>query len=194
MLGNRELDCPVDRRSGDAGVQPRDHSHVGYAFKRNDNRDRCGTWGKGSGARSQAIDEDEINLKTAKKLQRLLEGAGAEVIMIREEDVDLAPADAKNVKREDLKRRVEIMNQPQVTLFVSIHCNISLDSRVHGAEVYYQQGNENSHQLAAAVLERLPAGDELQVSAQNRKYLHLETDDIAGNSGRDWIFIQRVRI
>ena len=107
------------------------------------------------GARSQAIDEDEINLKTAKKLQRLLEGAGAEVIMIREEDVDLAPADAKNAKRADLKRRVEIMNQPQVTLFVSIHCNISLDSRVHGAEVYYQQDNENSHQLAAAVLERL---------------------------------------
>ena len=47
------------------------------------------------------------------------------------------------------------MNQPEVTLFVSIHCNISLDSRVHGAEVYYQQDNENSHQLAAAVLERL---------------------------------------
>lgn len=115
----------------------------------------AGHGGKDPGARSQAIDEDEINLKTAKKLQRLLEGAGTEVIMIREEDVDLAPSDAKNVKREDLKKRVEIMNQPQVTLFISIHCNISLDKRVHGAEVYYQQGNENSHQLAAAVLERL---------------------------------------
>lgn len=51
----------------------------------------AGHGGKDPGARSQAIDEDEINLKTAKKLQRLLEGAGAEVIMIREEDVDLAP-------------------------------------------------------------------------------------------------------
>lgn len=38
----------------------------------------AGHGGKDPGARSQAIDEDEINLKTAKKLQRLLEGAGAE--------------------------------------------------------------------------------------------------------------------
>lgn len=83
------------------------------------------------------------------------------------------------------------MNQPQVTLFVSIHCNISLDSRVHGAEVYYQQDNENSHQLAAAVLERLPVGDQFQVPAQNGEYLYFEADDNTGNSGGDRIFIQR---
>lgn len=115
----------------------------------------AGHGGKDPGARVKAIDEDEINLKTAKKLKALLEAAGAEVIMIREDDVDLASENAKSVKREDLKRRVEIMNQPGNTLFISIHGNISLDSRVKGAEVYYQNDKESSHQLAATILSRL---------------------------------------
>ena len=117
----------------------------------------AGHGGKDPGARSAAIDEDEINLKTAQKLKVLLEGAGAEVIMIRESDVDLAPEGTSHVKREDLKKRVEIMNQPQVTLFISIHCNISLDSRVQGSDVYYQKDNPASYQLAQAIQGRLKA-------------------------------------
>lgn len=115
----------------------------------------AGHGGKDPGARAAGIDEDEINLKAALKLKTLLESAGAEVIMIRETDVDLASEGAASVKREDLKKRVEIMNQPGVTMFISIHCNISLDRRVHGSEVYYQSQNEASHQLAAAVQGRL---------------------------------------
>ena len=117
----------------------------------------AGHGGKDPGARSAAIDEDEINLKTAQKLKVLLESAGAEVIMIRESDVDLAPEGASHVKREDLKKRVEIMNQPQVTLFISIHCNISLDSRVQGSDVYYQKDNPDSYQRAQAIQGTLKA-------------------------------------
>lgn len=105
-------------------------------------------------SRGNAI-EEEINLSIAKKLQKILGDAGAQVIMVRDEDEDLSEEGADSKKQSDLKARVEIMNQENVTFFISLHGNINLDSSVKGAQVYYQTDNEHSKIIAECVQQEL---------------------------------------
>lgn len=115
----------------------------------------AGHGGVDPGSSRANVIEDEINLSIAKKLERILKEAGAEVIMIRDEDEDLAEEGASSKKQSDLQARVEIMNQEKVTFFISLHGNISLDNRVHGAQVYYQSDNEQSMIIAECVQQAL---------------------------------------
>lgn len=115
----------------------------------------AGHGGVDPGSSRGNVVEDEINLSIAKKLERILKEAGAEVIMIRDEDEDLSQEGASSKKQSDLKARVEIMNQENVTFFISLHGNISLDTTVKGAQVYYQSDHEQSQILAECVQQAL---------------------------------------
>ena len=115
----------------------------------------AGHGGVDPGSSRGNVIEDEINLSIAKLLERILKEAGAEVIMIRDEDEDLSQEGASSKKQSDLKARVEIMNQKNVTFFISLHGNISLDSSVKGAQVYYQNENQQSELLAECIQQAL---------------------------------------
>ncbi len=115
----------------------------------------AGHGGVDPGSSRGNVIEDEINLSIAKLLEKILKESGAEVIMIRDEDEDLSEQGASSKKQSDLKARVEIMNQENVTFFISLHGNISLDTKVKGAQVYYQSGNEPSRILAECVQQAL---------------------------------------
>ena len=67
--------------------------------------------------------EKDINLQIAKKLQEELESRGISVLMTREEDKGLYDEDADNKQVQDLKRRVELINETAPVLAVSIHQN-----------------------------------------------------------------------
>lgn len=108
----------------------------------------AGHGGHDPGAKGGNIFESELNLKVAKKLKHVLENAGAKIIMIRNEDIDLSKEGVRNIKRSDLSQRVEILDSPNITFFISLHGNISLDHRVKGSEAYYQEHNPASHELA----------------------------------------------
>ena len=82
-----------------------------------------GHGGKDDGARSNEAKEQEINLKIAQKLKKLLEEGGAHVTMTRDGAYDLASEGASNRKREDMKKRIELINQDKTDLFMSIHLN-----------------------------------------------------------------------
>ena len=108
----------------------------------------AGHGGNDPGARVSGQDEDEINLDLALKLADYLERAGAEVRLTRAEDVDLSDEGVSNIKRSDLQHRAEILNQDDVTLFISIHCNTSGDQRCQGSQVYYRINDAVSKKLA----------------------------------------------
>ena len=108
----------------------------------------AGHGGNDPGARVSGQDEDEINLDLALKLADYLERAGAEVRLTRAEDVDLSDEGVSNIKRSDLQHRAEILNQDDVTLFISIHCNTSGDQRCQGSQVYYRINDVISKKLA----------------------------------------------
>ena len=114
-----------------------------------------GHGGIDAGAKSGKYKEDEINLSIAKKTKVLLENAGAKVIMTRDGDYDLASKDAKVRKKEDMKKRMEIVNQEDVDLFISIHLNAYPNPNVKGAQAFYQKDNEVARTFAQIMQKHL---------------------------------------
>ncbi len=99
--------------------------------------------------------EKEINLSIAKKLQRNLEHQGIRVVMTRTDDNGLYSAGSANKKREDMNRRVEMMNMPGTVLAVSIHQNSFTNSKYKGAQVFYYKTSEKSERLAKTIQQSL---------------------------------------
>ncbi|MBQ8003222.1 MAG: N-acetylmuramoyl-L-alanine amidase [Clostridia bacterium] len=87
------------------------------------------------------VKEKDITLDIALKIQENLEKAGIEVIMTR--DKDTYPT---------LKERVEIANNSNADLFVSVHIN-AMDNKdeIDGAQVYYHESSTEGKRLASIV-------------------------------------------
>ena len=110
----------------------------------------AGHGGWDPGMVSGKVDEKDINLAIAKKLQSYLELGGAIVIITRENDDDLA----RN-KSGDMAARRLIANTAKADIFVSIHQNAFGSSAVHGAQTFYFDESGNSKKLAEAIQHQL---------------------------------------
>ena len=104
--------------------------------------------------------EKEINLEISKKVKALLEAKEIKVIMPRENDEMLCEETADNKKREDMKRRTEMINEIRPFLVVSIHQNSFSDASVSGAQVFYYSGSEESEKMAVLMQNALREVDE----------------------------------
>ena len=103
-----------------------------------------GHGGKDGGAISNnGIYEKNINLLLCYKLKSYLENCGYNVKMTRYGDYDLASYGSKNRKNEDINKRIELINDTDVILFVSIHCNIYSSNTIRGAQTFYKDNAEN---------------------------------------------------
>ncbi|MEW6182550.1 MAG: N-acetylmuramoyl-L-alanine amidase [Bacillota bacterium] len=97
--------------------------------------------------------EKELVLSIAEEVRRYLTSAGAEVIMTRTSDRDLAPPDITSLaarKRRDLKARVSLANRAKADLYLSIHINSSRDPNKTGVYVFYSP-KPGSKQLAERI-------------------------------------------
>lgn len=100
--------------------------------------------------------EEEINLKIAFKLRRLIEQGGGTAIMIREDDSGLYTEGGngrETRKSEDLKNRHALINSCGADVFISIHLNSFPQSKYYGAQTFYQKGDEKSRKLAEQIQE-----------------------------------------
>jgi N-acetylmuramoyl-L-alanine amidase len=70
--------------------------------------------------------EKDVNLDIAKRLGSLLRAAGVEVVFSRSQDTFIS-----------LSQRVEIANNSNADLFISIHANANRVRHLNGFEVYY---------------------------------------------------------
>lgn len=104
--------------------------------------------------------EKDINLEIAKKLKSFLEAEGIRVVMTRTGDAGLYDENASNKKVQDMKRRLEIIEEADPVLVVSIHQNSYHEEYVNGAQVFYYQTSENSRKLAELLQEELRNLDE----------------------------------
>lgn len=130
----------------------------------------AGHGGFDSGARFSGIEESGINLSIAKKLKSQLEQLGMKVILTREDDNDLADADAKVRKRQDMKRRIEIINKKEVDLFISIHLNSFADKSVKGAQIFYNKKNKDSLQFAKFIQKEVSEVSDSDMLIKNGDY------------------------
>lgn len=97
----------------------------------------------------------KINLVIAQKLRDMLELQGIHVRMTRENDEVLYDGEPPEDKKEDMRKRVALMNEQGCLLAVSIHQNSFTEEKYKGAQVFYYKPSEESHRLASAIQQSL---------------------------------------
>lgn len=109
---------------------------------------------------ASGINEKDINLQIAQKLQNCLIPSTAEVIMTRTGDNELYQENTTDTslllkQRADLKARTVIAAQAEADCFLSIHANSIPSAQWHGAQVFYRPNDPESKRLAIAIQNRL---------------------------------------
>lgn len=108
---------------------------------------------------ADGIEEKEINLAIASYLKDYLIAEDYTVYMTRETDCDLADSDASHKKRSDLDNRLQLIDEKNADLMISIHQNSFPSTSEHGAQTFYYTGNENGKALALSIQTSLLSWD-----------------------------------
>jgi N-acetylmuramoyl-L-alanine amidase len=114
--------------------------------------------------------EAGITLAVSKSLRDYLQQAGALVYLTREADVDLADEDTKGLSRrksEDIRNRVDFIEEKGADFYISIHTNALLATQWSGAQTFYNKDKEGSKALATFIQ------DEIKRNLENTKRVPL---------------------
>lgn len=95
--------------------------------------------------------ESDLNLIYAKKLENYLKQAGFKVVQTRTNKDGLYPTGTKNYKKDDMKKRKEIIEKNQADLVISIHMNSFPAASSKGAQVFFCKDNDGGQKLANSI-------------------------------------------
>ncbi|MCL2342000.1 MAG: N-acetylmuramoyl-L-alanine amidase [Firmicutes bacterium] len=104
------------------------------------------------------VEESDINLKIALKIQSLLEQSGATVILTRSDENGISELENSTIRQkhiQDLKNRVKIGNESSADIFVSIHLNKIPETQYSGAQTFFKNGNTDGEKLANSIQDSL---------------------------------------
>lgn len=110
-----------------------------------------GHGGRDPGAMYKNIMEKDINLSISKKLKNNLENLGAIVYMTRYDDYDLSVKYTNSKKRSDLANRIEIINNSNTDMYISIHLNAENSENWRGVQIFYDDINPKNKELANTI-------------------------------------------
>ena len=101
--------------------------------------------------------ESELNIKIAKSLREELTKKDYTVVMTREDEQTIADGGSSigERKKNDMHKRLDIINTSNADMMISIHMNKFTDSRYRGAQVIYSGNFPESKELASAIQKRL---------------------------------------
>ncbi len=115
----------------------------------------AGHGGEDGGAEaSDGTLEKDINLSIVLKLKDMLLQSGFEVTAVREEDISVGNQKLSTVrerKASDLKTRLEIFNNNENNVVLSIHQNKFEEPQYCGAQIFYSANNPQSSVLAESI-------------------------------------------
>jgi N-acetylmuramoyl-L-alanine amidase len=141
-----------------------------------------GHGGVDPGAGEEDAFEKDIALNVTLKLRDYLQQQGALVIMTRETDVDLADKGLKGYSKrkvQDLKRRLDLINESEADFFATIHLNAIPSARWKGAQTFYSthyKENKRAAKLIQDELRRNLENTDRQAKAANDIYLLKHTN------------------
>lgn len=121
-----------------------------------------GHGGRDPGTNYQNIKESDINLDICLILREKLELAGATVYMTREGDYDLSSISTNTKKRSDLTNRISAINSSNADMYISIHLNATTSSKWRGAQVFYDDINNQNIKIADELTKSLETKREYQ--------------------------------
>ncbi len=121
--------------------------------------------------------EKDINLSISFKLKTYLEQSGFEVILTRTDDNGLYTLEDNNKKRADMKKRIEIINETNPIMTISVHQNSFSQASSKGAQVFYHEKSVEGKKLAETIQEQLKLvldNDNHRVAHSNNSYYLLK--------------------
>ena len=101
--------------------------------------------------------ESELNLKYAEKLTKYLTDFGITVVNTRLNNDGLYGELTDDFKLVDMKKRADIINNSNAQILISLHMNKFTNSSENGAQVFFEQDDENSEKLAGSIRDMLTA-------------------------------------
>lgn len=101
------------------------------------------------------VKESDLNLSVAKKLKQYLENIGFDVVMTRTSENALCSDFVDDFKVTDMEKRAEKIKKVNPDLVVSIHMNSFPMPSEHGAQCYYQEGDEIAKNIADGIQNQL---------------------------------------
>jgi len=111
-----------------------------------------GHGGEDGGAVSlSGMHESVLNLDIAKRIDAIMGLFGTEVVMTRDEEELIYPDSANTTRKRkvaDTKRRVEMINDIENAVLISIHQNIYPGKQPFGAQVFYSDKTPEGKALA----------------------------------------------
>lgn len=113
----------------------------------------AGHGGKDGGASSRdGLVERDLVFNITQFVEELLRLQGFNVIMTRYNEHDLASEYATNRKKEDLNRRIEIFNNSDNAIAISIHANAINNARWSGSQTFYDPKSLENKELATHIM------------------------------------------
>lgn len=123
--------------------------------------------------------EKDINLALALKLSKLLEQKNISVVLTRDSDIGLYPADTTNQKAADMQKRCEIITEANPVFTISLHQNSYPAEEVKGAQVFYYEHSKEGEELAAilqsSLVTRVDSENKRAAKPNNSYYLLKKT-------------------
>ena len=95
--------------------------------------------------------EKDINLSIVQKLQVLLEEYGFTVVLTRDSDEILGPANSSRPKMDDMIARVDMVKELNPYFTISIHQNSYTSPEVNGPQVFYYKDSVESATMAQVI-------------------------------------------
>ena len=95
-----------------------------------------------------------MNLVLANKLASELFSRGAMVFLTRDGDYDLSKSTI-NKKRDDLYRRVKLINNSGCDMYISLHMNASPSGKWQGIQVFYSNILKENKYIAETITDNL---------------------------------------
>lgn len=95
--------------------------------------------------------ESNLNLEIVLKLQKLLEASNCTVILTRSDENGIYETTAETIREQkvsDMKNRVDIANNSNAEIFVSIHMNKLEQSQYSGWQTFYKNNDDTSKEIA----------------------------------------------
>lgn len=108
----------------------------------------------GATSLDKLVIEKDVTLNATLILKTYLEKVGYIVKLTREKDLALS----KN-KKDDIYKRVDLINKKEVDLYISIHANSYPLSSVKGAQTFYSTHIEQNKILAEKIMKYLQLSD-----------------------------------
>lgn len=94
--------------------------------------------------------EKNITLEASLILTHYLRSSGYRVLLTRTSDTALA-----HHKKDDIYKRVDMINKSNASIYISIHVNSYPSKLVKGTQVFYKKDNPNSKVLSSILMDKI---------------------------------------